>query len=160
MLLQVFDNNTLLCYLQVVWSEFSFWCKPSPQTFLPIFHMDLGLLDFNKQFTNNAQYLNLHQTFELIVLSVAINVVETNLCTSLLIFDLFIYFHIASLQLLDPFMLDLFLKLLCCYKFFGTSNSGLFYSLEHWCFLLGTLTNVFYFFLQNVIYFYSCNCFE
>jgi len=50
--------------------------------------MDLEFLDFGKRFTNNEQHQNLLHIYGLLPLWVAINVVKTNLCIVLLIFDI------------------------------------------------------------------------
>ncbi len=73
--------------------------------------MDLKLLDFGKQFTSNAHHNNLCHIFELQLIWVAINVVKTNLCIGLLIFDVFVYLLLFFNLLFTIFMLDLFLKL-------------------------------------------------
>jgi len=73
--------------------------------------MDLELLDFGKQFASNAHHHNFCHIFELQLLWVTINVVETNLCTGLLIFDIFVYLLLICDFLFTLFMLDLFLKL-------------------------------------------------
>ncbi len=102
MLLQVFNNCTLLCYLQVVWLEFLFWCKPIPQTIFCQFFVwtwNSCTLVSSSQVMHNiitcAILLNYNYY------GGGINVDETN--TSLLIFFVYVCFHLFFLQL--PFHL-------------------------------------------------------
>jgi hypothetical protein len=71
--------------------------------------MGLELLDFNKQFANNEQHHNLLHIYGLLPLWVAINVVETNLCIVLLIFDVCACFLLDCLHL--PLHWPLFLPI-------------------------------------------------
>ncbi len=90
--------------------------------------MDLELLDFGKQFVSNAHHHNLCHIFELQLLWVAINVAKTGFCIGLLFFDISISSILFFCNVLFTLlMLSLFLKLLCCSNFFGTSNRAFFY---------------------------------
>lgn len=115
--------------------------------------MNLELLDFRKYFINNAQHYNLCHTFELQLLWVVINVAKTSLCIGLLISDIFVYFHVVSLQLpLHSLCAWFVYQIIVLLQKKLDVQQGIFLLFLALVFLFGT-----YFFLQNILSFYFLN---